>query len=216
MLSLIKENRVFIYSFLVFIFIGSGILLIFPKAAIHLAINQQHNGFFDIFFSWITHLGSGWMILILFILLLFIKYKYAWILLLANFFITLVVQILKKQVFTEALRPKAFFEGVYDLYLVPGVSVHSLHSFPSGHAATALSVFFVISFVSPKQSWKFICFVLGLLTAFSRVYISQHFLGDIVVGSTIGFIITFLALYYFEKLTPGKSNGSLIQKFNKS
>ena len=214
MLNLIKENRVFIYSFLVFIFIGSGILLIFPKADIHIAINQQHNGFFDIFFSWITHLGSGWMILILFILLLFIKYKFAWVLLIANFFITLVVQILKKQVFTEALRPKAFFEGVYDLYLVPDVSIHSLHSFPSGHAATAFSVFFVLSLISPKQSWKFICFVLGLLTAFSRVYISQHFLGDIVVGSIIGFVISFLTLFYFNKLSPGISNGSLIQKFN--
>lgn len=216
MLNLIKENRAFVSSFLVFIFIGCGILLIFPKADIHIAINQQHNGFFDVFFSWITHLGSGWMILVLFILLLFIKYKYAWILLIANFFITLVVQILKKQVFTETLRPKAFFEGVYDLYLVPGVSVHSLHSFPSGHAATAFSVFFILSLVSPKQSWKLICFVLGLLTTFSRVYISQHFLGDIIVGSIIGFILSFLTLYYFEKLAPVKSNGSLRQLFNRS
>ena len=216
MVNLLKENRTFIYSFLVFILIGSIILLIFPKADIHIAINQFHNKFFDIFFSWLTHLGSGWMILVLFVFLLFIKYKYAWVLAIANFFITLVVQVLKKQVFTENLRPNAYFDGVYDLYLVPGVSVHSLHSFPSGHAATAFSVFFILSLISKKQSWKFLCFSLAVLTAFSRVYISQHFFGDIIAGSIIGCTLTFLTLYYFQKLAPGKSEGSMIQFFNKS
>ena len=215
MIHLLKENRTFFYSFLVFILLGGLLILIFPKADIHLTINQFHNRFFDIFFSWITHLGSGWMILILFVFLLFVKFKYAWVLGIANFFITIVVQVLKKQVFTESLRPNAYFEGVHDLYLVPGVTVHSLHSFPSGHAATAFSVFFVLSLISTKQSWKFLCFILGMLTAFSRVYISQHFFGDILVGSVIGFIITFLTLYYFEKLAPGKSQGSMIQLFNK-
>ena len=216
MVNLLKENRTFIYSFLVFILFGSIILLIFPKSDVHIAINQFHNKLFDFFYSWLTHLGSGWMILVLFVFLLFIKYKYAWVLGIANFFITLVVQVLKKQVFTESLRPNAYFDGVYDLYLVPGVSVHSLHSFPSGHAATAFSVFFVLSLISKKQSWKFLCFILAVLTAFSRVYISQHFFGDIIAGSIIGCTLTFLTLYYFQKFAPGKSEGSMIQLFNKA
>ena len=216
MLNLLKENRAFLYSYFIFLIIGITVLLIFPKADIHIAINQFHNKFFDVFFSWITHLGSGWMILVLFLILLLIKYQYAWVLLIANFFITIVVQVLKKLVFTESLRPKAFFEGVYDLYLVPDVSVHSFNSFPSGHAATAFSVFFTLALVSKNQAWKFLCFTLGLVTAFSRVHLSQHFWGDIVAGSVIGLSLTFLTLFYIQKLAPSKYNSSMIQLFNKS
>jgi membrane-associated phospholipid phosphatase len=40
--------------------------------------------------------------------------------------------------------------------------------------------------------------VLAALGAYSRVYLSQHFLSDVCVGSIIGFITPFLMLYLFR------------------
>jgi membrane-associated phospholipid phosphatase len=40
--------------------------------------------------------------------------------------------------------------------------------------------------------------VLAALGAYSRVYLSQHFLSDVCVGSIIGFITPFLMYYLFK------------------
>ena len=40
--------------------------------------------------------------------------------------------------------------------------------------------------------------IFAALGAYSRVYISQHFLSDICVGSIIGFTTPFLMLYLFR------------------
>ncbi len=211
MQSLIKKNKIF-FSVSSLIFAGLFILIIFSdKSALHIAINNQHQTVFDLFFKYITHLGSGWMVLVLLLIFLFVRFRLAIMLLVSNLFITLVVQFLKNIVFPDFLRPKAWFDGIYHLYLVPGVQVHSMHSFPSGHSATAFSVFFFLSLLSEKPAWKIISVSLAILTAFSRVYLSQHFMEDMLLGSFIGFLLSFLVYYYFESKFTGKFEGSLIK-----
>lgn len=207
----LNKNKIFlIISFL--FFIGLGILLLlYNKDILHITINKHHTPFLDTFFKNITYLGSGWMILVLFIFLLFISYRLALMLAISNLLITIVVQFLKNIVFIGSLRPKAYFDGIYDLYFIPGVQVHSMHSFPSGHSATAFSIFFFLSLVSDKPIWKFLTAVFAILTAFSRVYLSQHFMEDILLGSVIGLLLSFLVFYYFEHKLRAKYEGSLLK-----
>ena len=94
--------------------------------------------------------------------------------------------------------------------------MHHSNSFPSGHAST----FFVFctccalflayrhrSRVKQESRRKLILFdaslllllVLAALGAYSRVYLSQHFLSDVCVGSIIGFATPCLMFYFCRK-----------------
>jgi membrane-associated phospholipid phosphatase len=67
-------------------------------------------------------------------------------------------------------------------------------SFPSGHATSAFAIFLAVALISGNRYVKVLCFIFACLVAFSRVYLSQHFLIDIIAGSMIGCIGT-LAVY---------------------
>jgi len=211
MKRLCKENAVFLLIYFIFLVVGVFLVLCKSKSTIHLSINEFHTPLFDLLFKTITWLGSGWMVLILLIILLFINYRHSLVFLVSNLLITLVVQVGKHLLFPHTLRPVEWFKENANLYLVPGVSVHSFHSFPSGHAATAFGLFFMLCLLTPRHFIKGLWVSLALLTAFSRVYLSQHFLIDIIGGSLIGLFITFFTYYYFSKFASDKFNGSLIQ-----
>ena len=80
-----------------------------------------------------------------------------------------------------------------DLHFIDGVNLHSNFSFPSGHSTAAFSTFFFLALIARKPILQVMLFSVGLLVAFSRVYISQHFFEDIYVGGIIGASFTFLA-----------------------
>ena len=112
------------------------------------------------------------------------------------------MQILKRIFFTEALRPVKLLDGVYDLYLIEGVKMRYYLSFPSGHAATAFGLFLCFAIIVKSNLIKFICFLLAAMTAFSRIYLSQHFLEDVYFGSLIG--VTFALFFYRILFSSGK------------
>ena len=121
-------------------------------------------------------------------------------------------------------RPASAFENCPDMVLpiVEGVSMHHSNSFPSGHASTffvfctCFALFLAyrhqrdIRQGKAQTSVLYSCSLLLLLSlaalgAYSRVYLSQHFLSDVCAGSIIGFLTPCL-LFYFgrNKLIPQK------------
>ena len=103
------------------------------------------------------------------------------------------------------------------LPLVEGVNMHHSNSFPSGHSATFF-VFFtcfalLLAYYYQQRATHydlkkkilmylsmFLLFVLASLGAYSRVYLSQHFLSDVCVGSIIGFVTPCLIFYFGKNL----------------
>ena len=202
MKEFIQQNKLVLVLYLLLLVAGGILVLVIPKAEIHLFINQYHNAFFDFFFRNLTWLGSGWAVAVLFILLLF-KYKRVAVIYLAgNLLITLGVQGLKHLVFNDVLRPAAYFQGIHPLYLVPGESMHMYNSFPSGHSATAFGIFVILIYLTKNPWGKFAWLTLALLIAFSRVYLSQHFLIDTLAGSFIGTIGMGFTIYLFDRYFP--------------
>lgn len=61
--------------------------------------------------------------------------------------------------------------------------VFSNGSFPSGHSATAFLTATILSFFTNLQI--FLYFLAGLI-AFSRLYLENHYLSDVLVGALIG------------------------------
>jgi membrane-associated phospholipid phosphatase len=113
-------------------------------------------------------------------------------------------------------RPICAFENYHQtiLPLVQGVDMHHGNSFPSGHAST----FFVFCTCCAlilayhyknherhsRKDWLLFnltllaLLILAILGAYSRVYLSQHWLSDVCMGSIIGFITPCL-IFYFGK-----------------
>jgi membrane-associated phospholipid phosphatase len=226
MWAIIKKNKLYFILYFVFLIVSACILTIYSKAEIHIAINQVHNSFFDVFFHFYTYLGDDTVLITFTLILFFIRYRLAFILASANIGASILLQWLKRVPFTDFPRPllyfKEYYEGTYNLYLVPGENVGIWYPFPSGHtkAAFMLFTFLVLLLLSEKRGFlkifgSTVFFCLALLVGYSRMYLSQHFFMDVVGGSFIGLLFTLIAYYYFNKIDKKWLDESLMSKLKK-
>ena len=200
MLSFILDHKKFYLAFSFFVAIGLTSLFWVSKGDLVLNVNQFHSSSLDVFFKYLTHLGSGELAAFIAVICLFYRYSYA-IIGGASFIISgLIIQLLKRTIFSEYDRPRAFFENLgVDLHFVEGVKVHYHNSFPSGHSASALALVTFLCLVVLKPNWSFMLIPVGFLTAFSRVYLAQHFYMDIVTGSFLGVLISSIVIYVLKE-----------------
>ena len=214
MRQLLKENRYFLIPFLFTLTICVILLLSFSKTELHIFSNRANSVFFDYFFKHITNLGDGAMIAILTIVLLFIKYRYAIVFLSGSLLTAGIINLLKKVLLGDVFRPSKYFEmyETYQLHFVEGVKLHSVYSFPSGHTGTAFNLFFMLALISPGKWLKLFWFFMAAVVGYSRVYLSQHFLIDITVGSLIGTTIIFLMFWWISKSDKLWLDKSLIHR----
>ena len=190
---LLQQNWFYVPYIIVMIICGF-FLIQFSKADVHIWLNQYHSAFFDIFFRVLTNFGDGILLPLYITIMLMIRFRHAVFLVVVFLLSGLVVQLLKRFVFADVARPMKYFEGTHHLYLIKGVHQYCCNSFPSGHSATAFGIFLCFAMVA-KQNWlKFLLFIFACLIAYSRVYLSQHFLIDAMGGSFIG-VITAIACY---------------------
>lgn len=195
------NGKIFLVTYLV-IFTGLLVItLIYPREEIHIFINKFHSSFLDELMKYWTYLGDGLVLAIVILFALLISYRNFFILL-ASFLISGIdSQILKRLIFDGMARPVRYFELHdidYQLYLVPGIRQLSMHSFPSGHTAAAFSVFLAIALLSRSRVIQVLCFVLAFGVALSRVYLSQHFLMDVVAGSAVGVAGGWVSWYWMN------------------
>jgi membrane-associated phospholipid phosphatase len=211
--TILKTNFYFFIPYLIFIISGGLLLAIHSKVNIHLIFNSFHTTFLDSFFFYITYLGDGTTALLVVIMLLAVKYRYALIVGLSNIIASSITQVLKQTLFADVVRPKKYFEGIYDLYFVPGVDNYFYYSFPSGHATTAFALYFSLSLIVKNNTLKLLFFIIALLIGYSRVYLSQHFFGDVYAGSLIGVVVTILLYQTIQKIQADWLERSLISSF---
>ena len=88
------------------------------------------------------------------------------------------------------------------LWLVEGVTRHSIHSFPSGHTATAFTFVLLIALTVKTLDVLTLSFIVALLIAYSRIYLGQHFPLDIGGGIIVSICSVSLAVFvqkWFER-----------------
>lgn len=176
--------------------------LVFSREEIHIWINRHHYSFLDILMRAWTLLGDGLWVLILVIPFLFCRMRYFLIVFTGYAISGISAQIFKRIFFDGMPRPVKYFSlhGIdYDLYLVPGVQIHSWHSFPSGHTATAFGVFLGISLILKKKWLQIVCFLLAVGVGYSRMYLSEHFLIDVAGGALLGIVSGYLSYWWLNR-----------------
>ncbi len=203
MIVLIQKIKPFLIVQFIFILSISIILLNYNRIDAHLWVNQYHHTFFDYFFYLLTKSVEFWSCLIIYILVATLKnYKYALIGLISYATSGLITQILKRNVFDDD-RPTYLIDH---LRLIPehfNFEQHHHFSFPSGHTTAAFALFLFLALIS-KKKWGWLFGLLACITAFSRVYLSQHFFIDILFGSLIGTTTTIIIFYLLNKKSFGE------------
>lgn len=186
-------------------------MALFTKDDIHLYINEHYSTVTDVLFTYWTHLGDGLATAIIAIIIVVWKFKDygystlilgALTLLLAGVF----AQFMKQVMYPDSMRPLAYF-GENVLRLVPGVKVHLSNSFPSGHSTSAFAFFSFVAFTAFPFKYRIqilLAFAAGLV-AYSRMYLSQHFLEDVFVGAILG-ILAFVVAALITKVIKLEKN----------
>lgn len=184
------------------------LLVIYGNTSSFLMINEIHFPSTDIFFRYITHLGDGLFYGAVIFIFLFISKRWFLHLIAAFLCTSLVSRIGKDIIFTDMLRPKKYFE-LSDIIIrtIDGLRINEYHSFPSGHTATAFSMFLILSIYFNKRLTSIFFLIIVALVGFSRVYLAQHFPLDVLAGSIIGVIVSMGTFVMIESyLKKGKIN----------
>lgn len=89
----------------------------------------------------------------------------------------------------------------YDAYgaLVPLVAKPMDFSFPSGHSGSSFSSAGVFVRKLPKPI-GILLFVLAVLIALSRLYVGVHYPSDVIAGTIIGILISYMAEFAVERI----------------
>lgn len=212
-MAFLKNNRFFFALFAFWQGVLLTYLFFFPKGQEFLLLDRFHHTYLDTFFKSVTLLGD-WPVYIFALAFLFSKLRFK------AFFIILLVSILvpitsyiSKANFKQP-RPMLYFQDkplFSDLQKVDGVVLHTgLSSFPSGHTMSAFAVFTLLAFFSSGSlGLTMLFFSLAMLVAASRVYLIQHFVEDVWMGSLMGFILAYLVYYVFSSTTKQSREGIL-------
>lgn len=209
-----KILSVYVVAYLILLSTILGMLYVYPKLELHLMLNSYHTGIQDTFFQYFSILAEGPLYVLALLPMLWKKFRLPLFFALCELSAGTILQVLKHII--SHPRPVSAFEEYSDAVLpvVQGVDLHHSNSFPSGHAST----FFVFCTCCvlllayrygqrARQNSQESCIlpcVLALLLlafavlgAFSRIYLSQHFLSDVCVGSIIGVVTPLLMFYFF-------------------
>jgi len=196
--SLLVDNRYFFAGFLFFFLVGLVFLLTKGKAATFLYLNPYHRTDLDTFFTYLTWLGDGLFSITVFLVLLCLRrYSQACQLMVAFLVSALLAQVLKN-VFSMP-RPKEFFTPDQYAYFINGVTLRGFSSFPSGHSTSIFALATLLALFEKNKKWN-IGYLLGAVAVgYSRIYLGQHFLGDVLVGSFIGVSLAVLVHWLFSE-----------------
>jgi membrane-associated phospholipid phosphatase len=209
MIRIIRDYRL---GFVLYaLFLLSGILLVvsIPRLELHVLLNSGHSRWLDILFRMITWLGNGWFAVIFSLLFLFIRFRYFFMLIFSFVVSGLMAQLLKRFVFPDVLRPAAYLDQMQGLERVAGIDLYHTLGFPSGHTTTAFAVLLLAGFISRRNDAVFCLMLIAWLVGLSRVYLSQHFLIDVLAGSLLGVVSALFFYWYFRKFKSAWMDRSL-------
>ena len=102
------HKSLWFYSFL--LVTGGILLIVWDKGDFVLILNKIHYPATDLFFKYITYLGDGWIFAILLIISLFVRFYYSILLIGTVLLQTLIVQVLKRYLYADTVRPSLYFE----------------------------------------------------------------------------------------------------------
>lgn len=216
MKAIFKNNAYFLLPCFIFLLAGAVLMMAYSKENLHLLFNSYHTPFLDRVIPALNLLGDGLTMAIIGFLFIFTRFRNALFILISLLIVALVIYMLKNTFFQGEPRPVKFFEGIRELRLVPGVEPHHFNTFPSGHTATAFALFFCLAIITKNNYTKLFFFLLALVAAYSRIYLSQHFFEDVYAGAWVGLLAALASWFLVYRCRKTWLDLSMITVFKKS
>lgn len=192
----------------IFFLVSVPYLILLGKTESHLWLVSLNTAETEKAFRILTLLGEGWLfgLALVFVFLKnrrwLLPFLFSWLLSVTS------VQGLKKLVFTDCPRPAAVFQDAMEWKPVEGVEYRYQESFPSGHTADAFAVCFALAILSGSAFYSVLLFFLAFAVGMSRIFLSQHFLQDVLGGSFIAILCTLLLFVLFRRAWVKKNPGN--------
>ena len=178
------QKSTFFYGLIIFISLSTAFLLINGKNESFLFLNKYHNTALNYFFCQITYFGDGISIVLICILLFLLNKRIDSMLLLSTFLLSgLLAQIFKRIIC--APRPISVFNHG-EFKTISGIYTAAKYSFPSGHTTTAFAAASLFVLLYNDKRINLILLFVAILVGFSRIYLGQHFLEDVIFGALLG------------------------------
>jgi membrane-associated phospholipid phosphatase len=192
---LIKGNAFFFLGITIILIIGMGLLMIKGKASSFILLNSYHSNWLNNFFISYTFIGNGVFAICLAAIYFFLaKKNTAALLIVLSFLLSgIIVQVVKHLFFSP--RPKLFFGEGCHRFFIQGIEFYHNNSFPSGHTTTVFAVATVLVLLSKNRIVQWPVLIGAVLVGYSRIYLGQHFLLDVLIGAIIG-ILTGIGCVY--------------------
>ncbi len=182
-----------------FLLLGASIF--FGRIPVFLILNHDGGALLDVFFKWITWAAEGWIWIPYLVVLVGIFKKEVKFILINFVLSTIITQVPKNFIWDKMSRPIASGIPLSEMHTVQGVTMHSWNSFPSGHTATAFTLFLLTVYLFPKKWVLAIGLFYALICAYSRVYLGQHFPMDLGGGMLVAVCSLELSLIVGQKIS---------------
>lgn len=167
------------------------------KAELFLWVNHARCPIMDYLGTIFTNMGDGIFTIVLILFFLFTKKRsLAWLLLGSFLLSTLFCQVLKN--IAPEMRPAGYFVDPSIVKTASWISLKHFNSFPSGHTTTAFATATILAFYYRRASVSFVCFAWAVMVGYSRVYLGQHFVGDVFTGSILGAIASCICILNYQ------------------
>lgn len=172
------------------------------RIPVFLFLNRDFGTIADTVLLGLTYLAEGWMWIPYLIIVGWFFKKDKAIIIYSFAVSTLLTQIPKLLLFPNITRPIASGIAPNLMHTVNGVTMHQLSSFPSGHTATAFTIFLLTIYLFDRTKMILIGLLYAMLCGYSRIYLGQHFPMD--VGG--GIIVAIMTIEISKRLRKIKSD----------
>ena len=172
------------------------------RIPVFLFLNRDFGTIADTVLLGLTYLAEGWMWIPYLIIVGWFFKKDKAIIIYSFAVSTLLTQIPKLLLFPNITRPIASGIAPNLMHTVKGVTMHQLSSFPSGHTATAFTIFLLTIYLFDRTKMILIGLLYAMLCGYSRIYLGQHFPMD--VGG--GIIVAIMTIEISKRLRKIKSD----------
>lgn len=190
--SIVLRKRITVTISAGLILFFSGIILLvnfrIEEGLLLHQMNGIHNSLSDTFFRKITHLGDAPFYWLISLTVLGIgRVKTGIQLIIGGLFAFIFTGLLKH--FINAPRPFTIYGPQNDyLHFIDGISFGGTDSFPSAHTVYAITLAMLLFIDEKRPFLKTLYVIAGLLVGFSRLFLGNHFPGDVLAGIGIGII----------------------------
>lgn len=191
------QNKIYFIGFSGWMLAAIIVLLTTSKKEGFYLLNTFHTPELTFFFVYATFVGDGFFCILVGLLFILMKERIAGLLIIVSYlFSGALAQIIKY--FVIEPRPGILFKDTDYPYFIQDVTLHNVHAFPSGHTASAFALATILSFWVKNKSYSSLFLIIAIIVAYSRIYLAQHFLQDVLAGAVIGVLSAILCCFLFS------------------